>query len=258
MSGTTNLSLIVKDNYSTSTNSFGVIDVTNVGAFAAEQAGDTLTLTSGNNIVLDFDENNKEIVISTIENLIGATGPTGATGLTGATGPQGPGGTVTSVAVTGSNISVSGSPITSNGTISVSIPQAVNTTSSVQFGSFGVGTPASGTSGEIRATNNITSYYSDDRLKTRLGNIENALEKVCLISGFYYTANETAQELGYKPVKEVGVSAQEVQKVLPEVVVPAPIDDQYLTVRYEKIIPLLIEAIKELEKEIADLKKQNK
>lgn len=166
-------------------------------------------------------------------------------------------GTVTSVGVSGTNITVTGSPITTSGTISISIPQAVGTSSSVQFGSLGVGTAASGTTGEIRATNNVTAYYSDDRLKTKLGAIENALNKVCSLSGFYYEANEVAQSLGYDPVKEVGVSAQEVQAVLPEVVVPAPIDDKYLTVRYEKMIPLLIEAIKELKFEI-DLLKASK
>ena len=54
--------------------------------------------------------------------------------------------------------------------------------------------------------------------------------------------------------KEVGVSAQEVQKVMPEIVVPAPIDEQYLTVHYDKLLPLVIEAIKDLKKEIDILK----
>ena len=74
------------------------------------------------------------------------------------------------------------------------------------------------------------------------------------LNGFYYHANETAQALGYTVQNEVGVSAQEVQAVLPEIVVPAPIDDKYLTVRYEKLIPLLIEAIKELKAEVDALK----
>ena len=128
------------------------------------------------------------------------------------------------------------------------------TTSNVQIYSLGVGTSASATAGEIRATNNITAYYSDDRLKTRLGNIENALAKVMSLNGFQYEANETAQALGYTVKPEIGLSAQEVQAVLPEVVVPAPIDAQYLTVHYERVIPLLVEAIKELKKEVDDLK----
>ena len=144
-------------------------------------------------------------------------------------------GTLTGLTVTGT--------ITSN--VSGSAANLSSTTANVQLFSIGVGTPASANSGEIRATNNITAYYSDDRLKTRIGVIDNALSKLMTLNGFYYHANETAQALGYSVQNEVGVSAQEVQSVLPEIVVPAPIDDKYLTVRYEKLIPLLIEAIKE-------------
>jgi hypothetical protein len=128
---------------------------------------------------------------------------------------------------------------------------------SLSMGSLGVGTAATGTNGEIRATNNITAYYSDDRLKTKLGNIQNALEKIKSLNGFNYHANEIAQTLGYSKKIEVGVSAQEVQKVLPEAVVPAPIDENYLTVHYEKIIPLLIEAVKELSDKVDRLEKNN-
>ena len=109
--------------------------------------------------------------------------------------------------------------------------------------------------GTISATNlvstgDVTAFFSDDRLKERKNNIENALDKVESLNGFYYIPNELAQELGYEPTLQVGVSAQEVQKVLPEVVVPAPIDGQYLTVKYEKLVPLLIEAIKELKEKL--------
>ena len=135
------------------------------------------------------------------------------------------------------------------------INQSLSTASGPQFQSLGIGTAATGTTGELRATNNITAYYSDDRLKKRLCNIENALAKVMTLNGFQYEANETAQALGYTVKPEIGLSAQEVQAVLPEVVVPAPIDEKYLTIHYDRVIPLLVEAIKELKKEIDELKK---
>ena len=120
--------------------------------------------------------------------------------------------------------------------------------------SLGVGTTASGTTGEIRATNNVTAYYSDERLKTKLGGIEDPLKKVMSLSGFYFAPNDTAMALGYQKKIDVGISAQEVQKVLPEIIAPAPIDPQYMTVRYEKMSPLLIEAIKEQQSQIEELK----
>ena len=132
-----------------------------------------------------------------------------------------------------------------------------STSQNSQFNSVGVGTAASGTAGEIRATNNVTAYYSDERLKTKTGSIENALDKVCQIETLLYHANETAVALGYDAsVQEVGVTAQSVQKVQPEIVVPAPIDDKYLTVRYERLVPLLIEAVKELSAEVKELKEK--
>ena len=142
----------------------------------------------------------------------------------------------------------------STGNVLLALPQNIDTGASVQHGSLGIGTAASGTTGEIRATNNITAYYSDDRLKNRLWNIPSALQKVTSLNGFYYQPNQTAQDLGYELKTEVGVSAQEVQAIMPEVVAPAPIDDKYLTVRYERLVPLLIEAIKELRSELDELK----
>ena len=87
-----------------------------------------------------------------------------------------------------------------------------------------------------------------------MGHIENALGKVSSLTGFYHEANETAQQLGYKAIREVGLSAQDVQKIMPEVVAPAPIDEQYMTIRYERLVPLLVEAIKELKAEVDLLK----
>ena len=125
----------------------------------------------------------------------------------------------------------------------------------LKVNSFGVGTAASGVAGEIRATNNITSYYSDDRLKIRYGNIDNALGKLMNLNGFYYQANDVAQSLGYSAKREIGLSAQEVQRLFPEIVVPAPIDDKYLTIHYERLIPVLVEAIKQLKYELDSLKR---
>jgi len=111
----------------------------------------------------------------------------------------------------------------------------------------------SSTGDSIRAAGNIVAYYSDDRLKTKLGNITDALKKVNQLNGFYYQANELAQSLGYKPTMEVGVSAQEVEQILPQIVKPAPIDQQYKTVDYSRLVPLLIEAVKELSQKLSKL-----
>jgi hypothetical protein len=123
----------------------------------------------------------------------------------------------------------------------------------------------------IRSAGDIVAYYSDERLKTNLGNITNAVDKVKKLNGFYYTNNDLAQEFGYTEEQvQVGVSAQEVENVMPEVVKPAPFDlgvnedgstysisgDDYKTVKYEKLVPLLIEAIKEQQKQIDELKNQ--
>jgi hypothetical protein len=106
----------------------------------------------------------------------------------------------------------------------------------------------------LYAYGTVTAYYSDDRLKTRFANIVGALDKVCSLNGFFYVGNAVAQSLGYKSKMEVGLSAQEMQRVLPEVVVPAPVDETYLTIQYDRVVPLLVEAIKELRLELNQLK----
>jgi hypothetical protein len=108
----------------------------------------------------------------------------------------------------------------------------------------------------ITATGDITAFFSDDRLKDRYSNIPNAVEKVKSLNGFYYEPNITAQDLGYQKEMHVGISAQEVNAIMPEVVAPAPIDNKYLTVKYDRLIPLLIEAIKEQQIQIDELKAQ--
>lgn len=125
----------------------------------------------------------------------------------------------------------------------------------VRVDSFGVGTNASGTSGEIRATNNITAYYSDLRLKDIIGTIDNPISKVLKLKGVYFKENQTAKDLGYDNDRtQVGVIAQDVKEVLPEAVTDAPISNEYMTVWYEKLVPLLIEAVKEQQVMIEELK----
>ena len=120
-------------------------------------------------------------------------------------------------------------------------------------------------SGSFSATGNITAYSSDERLKNFKGKIENALDKVNKLSGNYFEWNDTAKGIdaeAFKDGVEVGVIAQEVEKVMPEVVTEAPIvkihnlDTDYKTVHYDKLVPLLIEAIKQLKAEIETLKKK--
>jgi hypothetical protein len=111
--------------------------------------------------------------------------------------------------------------------------------------------------GALNVTGDITAYYtSDARLKTNIFNIENALDKVNRLNGVTFEWNETGRSLFDEdfviPDLEVGVIAQEIQAVLPEVVTTR--NNGMLAVNYEKIVPLLIEAIKELSAEVTKLK----
>jgi hypothetical protein len=129
---------------------------------------------------------------------------------------------------------------------------------------LGVNT-AAGPTGDLRATSSITAYFSDIRLKDKIEYIRNAGEKLYTLNGILYTQNKHAESFGYHNYKnQVGVIAQEVQKILPEVVKPAPFDvvgkdgsktgEYYLTVQYDKLVPLIIETIKEQQHEIEALK----
>jgi len=146
-----------------------------------------------------------------------------------------------------------------SGSITLSTPQAINTASNVQFGSFGVGTAASGTTGEIRATNNVTAFYTSDRkFKTNIQSIPNALEKIAAIGGktFDWTEdyiNDHGGEDGYFLQKnDFGVIAQDVQSVFPIAVRAKP--DGTLAVDYEKLCALAFAAIIELKAEVDALK----
>jgi hypothetical protein len=127
-------------------------------------------------------------------------------------------------------------------------------TNNYQFNSIGVGsaTVASGVNGEIRAQGDITAFYSsDERLKENIQPIVDALSKVESISGNTYDWKEGFETIHSHTGHDIGVIAQEIEKVLPEVVTNR--ETGYKAVQYEKIVPLLIEAIKELSAKVKEL-----
>tara|TARA_E500000318_G_scaffold1910_1_gene2548 strand:+ start:22 stop:1227 length:1206 start_codon:yes stop_codon:yes gene_type:complete len=136
--------------------------------------------------------------------------------------------------------------------------QAVQTTDDVQFDSFGVGTAASGTTGEIRATNDVTAFYSsDERLKENIVEIEAALHKVRNLRGVEYDwkalSDEERKTIHSHEGHDIGVVAQEVQAVFPDLVTQR--DHGYLAVDYSKLTAVLIQAVKELADKVDELSK---
>jgi hypothetical protein len=102
--------------------------------------------------------------------------------------------------------------------------------------------------GDLRVSGDITAFYSSDRrLKDNITRIEDPLAKVLSISGNTYNWNENSGKEG----NDVGVIAQEVLEVLPEAVTTR--DNGYLAVDYQRLVPLLIEAVKELSQKVSDL-----
>ena len=126
-----------------------------------------------------------------------------------------------------------------------------------------------GTTGKIAATGTITGSASDVRLKTNIKVIDNPIEKIKKIRGvtFDWVDNITS-EYDFHPdnMHETGVIAQEIQEVIPDAVATAPFngnytkksgtDNNYLTVKNEKIIPLCIEAIKKLTAKVEALESE--
>ena len=123
--------------------------------------------------------------------------------------------------------------------------------------------------GTIRATGDLIASYSDMRLKQITSYIDNPLDKIMNISTFKYVPSTEAISMNITDMRvQVGVSAQDVHNVLPEITSLAPFDSatsesgdlisksgsNYLTVQYERLVPLLIEGIKELKREIEILK----
>ena len=139
--------------------------------------------------------------------------------------------------------------------------QALVTTSDVQFNdvqvdSLGIGTAASGTTGEIRATNDVTAFYSsDERLKENIVQLDRALDKVNSLRGVTFDwkdlTDEERKTIHSHEGSDIGVIAQEVQEQYPELVQQR--EHGYLSVDYQKLTAVLIEAVKELSQKVTDL-----
>ncbi len=112
--------------------------------------------------------------------------------------------------------------------------------------------------GSITATGEVTAYYSDMRLKTDINPIEGALNKVMAIGGYTYKANDVAAELGVANFdNQIGLLAQEVEAVMPELVTESGLAG-YKTIRYDKVVSVLVEAIKEQQAMIDELRQEVK
>ncbi len=124
----------------------------------------------------------------------------------------------------------------------------------IQTGALGVGVNPNATDGRIDASNDIVAFStSDKRLKENITPIANALEKVKSLTGVEFDWKEETKSVHGYEGHDVGVIAQDVQAVLPEAV--RTNDTGYLSVRYEKMIALLIEANKELANRVEQLEK---
>ena len=221
--------------------------------------GTSVNLLGGTAITVTRSSNTVTIANTGVTSVTQGTGITVSAG-TGAVTITNSG--VTSITGTANQVTASAS----TGGVTLSLPQSINTTANVAFGALDIGSPnpafGTPTSGEIRAAGNITAYAtSDERLKTNIVKIDNALEKVSQIDGIIYDWNdEYKKDHGgvdgyFLRDQNSGVIAQQVEKVFPNVV--GERSDGMKAVRYELLVPLLIEAIKDLKAEI-ELIKANK
>ena len=130
---------------------------------------------------------------------------------------------------------------------------SLSTTSNVRFGSLGIGMAASGTSGRIDAANDIVAFSTSDiRFKENITPIENPIDKIRKISGNTYDWKAELKDIHGYEGNDVGVIAQEVEAVLPQLVQNR--DNGYKAVKYDKLVALLIEGIKEQQLQIEQLR----
>ncbi len=132
------------------------------------------------------------------------------------------------------------------------INQGLTLTSDVKFDSLSIGTAAPGTSGVIRATNDIVAFYSsDERLKDNIEVIPNCLGRLKDIKGVEFDWND--KQSVYEG-HDIGVIAQDIEKIAPSLVTDR--DNGYKAVKYEKLTAILVQAVKELAAKVEELEKK--
>jgi methionine aminopeptidase len=138
------------------------------------------------------------------------------------------------------------------GTINGEVNFTFDGTTAYINGALGVGTNTPTTVGLIRATNDVIAFYSSDiRLKENINLIKNPIEKIVQIGGYQYDWIPM-EGIHENEGHDIGVIAQEIEKVIPEVVTRR--ENGYLAVKYDKIVALLIECVKEQQTQIDELK----
>jgi hypothetical protein len=158
------------------------------------------------------------------------------------------------VIVSGSNASLNSLNVTSGLTVTGSFTTVLG--NGLISGSLAIGNvTASATFGRIDASNDVVAFSTSDiNLKENFTPISDALYKINKINGYEFDWKEDEELVKHHGFSghDVGVIAQEIEEILPEIVTTR--DNGYKAVKYEKIVPLLIQCIKELKQEIDSLK----
>jgi len=194
---------------------------------------------SGNITVTGTTTFQSTISVTGATNLLSTLSVTGNTTLTGTLTVNGGGGGTAIQVNNGGDLALFNAGNTGSASLFCDTNNELKTNGNVLIG------------GALNVTGDITAFFtSDQRLKDNITPIPDALSKVLSISGNTFDWNEKSEKEG----NDVGVIAQEVLEVLPEAVTTR--ENGYLAVRYEKIVPLLIEAIKDLTAKVEDLQNQ--
>lgn len=240
-------------------------------------ANSTLLQIASGGVTANVSAQQIKIGISTVNTTVIAIGNTTMNGGSLVIGNATVNATMNSTTFTGTSYNANNAT-NLNGSAASAYLAFGNFTGTIGAGQFSSGTNATGaivyaytyhySYGNIYAQGDIYAAYSDLRLKDNFNRINDALWKISYLDGVTYYQNKLGDELSgmKKPRRQVGLIAQDVQKVLPEAVSIAPFDmaedgssksgEEYLTISYDKLVPLLVEGIKELHLKVQDLEEK--